>query len=113
MDIQKERKAFEAYMADRYKSTMDQRVCINSDGDYMAWDMQVAWNVWKTVKAQAVPNLHYEILVKSIIEHVDSHLEHNFLDNDPFDRGWNSAMRCVRNNITRVSKRKDLANAKN
>ena len=53
MDIQ--RKAFEAYMADRYKSTVDQRVCINSDGDYMAWDMQVAWNVWQAAKAQAVP----------------------------------------------------------
>ena len=50
MDIQ--RKAFEAYMADRYKNTVDQRVCINSDGDYMAWDMQVAWNVWQAAKAQ-------------------------------------------------------------
>lgn len=67
----------------------------------------------KAAKAQASSNLHYEILVKSIIEHVDSHLENNFLDNDPFDRGWSAAMRCVRNNITRVSKRKDLANAKN
>ena len=53
MDIQ--RKAFEAYMADRYKNTVDQRVCINSDGDYMAWDMQVAWHVWQAAKARAVP----------------------------------------------------------
>lgn len=53
MDIQ--RKAFEAYMADRYKNTVDQRVCINSDGDYMAWDMQVAWHAWQAAKAQAVP----------------------------------------------------------
>lgn len=53
MDIQ--RKAFEAYMADRYKNTVDQRVCINSDGDYMAWDMQVAWHVWQAANAQAVP----------------------------------------------------------
>ena len=50
-----QRKAFEAYMADRYKNTVDQRVCINSDGDYMAWDMQVAWHVWQAAKAQAVP----------------------------------------------------------
>lgn len=55
MDIQKEREAFKSYMADRYKSTVDQRVCINSDGDYMAWDMQVAWNVWQAAKAQSVP----------------------------------------------------------
>ena len=65
-------------------------------------------------KAQAVPNLHYEILVKSIIAHVDSHLEANsFGVGDSFDRGWKAAMQCVRNNITMVSKRKDLANAKN
>jgi hypothetical protein len=55
MDIQ--RKAFEAYMADRYKNTVDQRVCINSDGDYMAWDMQVAWHVWQAATAQAVPEV--------------------------------------------------------
>ena len=46
-----QRKAFEAYMADRYKNTVDQRVCINSDGDYMAWDMQVARHVWQAAKA--------------------------------------------------------------
>ena len=57
MDIQ--RKAFEAYMADRYKNTVDQRVCINSDGDYMAWDMQVAWHVWQAAKAQVV---HEQVL---------------------------------------------------
>ncbi|NNG82016.1 hypothetical protein [Acinetobacter sp. ANC 5378] len=44
-------------MADRYKNTVDQRVCINSDGDYMAWDMQVAWHVWQAAKAQAVPEV--------------------------------------------------------
>ena len=55
MDIQKEREAFEAYMTDRYKRTVDQRICINSDGDYMAWDMGLAWRIWQEAKAQAVP----------------------------------------------------------
>ena len=55
MDLQKEREEFEAYMAERYKNTIDRRICINSDGDFMAWDMQVAWNVWQAAKAQAVP----------------------------------------------------------
>ena len=79
--------------------------------------LNMAWEMWSSakhsVKAQAVPNLHHEILVESIIEHVDSHLEANSFVGDSFDRGWKCAMQCVRNNITRVSKRKDLANAKN
>ena len=57
MDLQKEREEFEAYMAERYKNTIDRRICINSDGDFMAWDMQVAWNVWQAAKAQAVPKV--------------------------------------------------------
>ena len=56
--------------------------------------------LWKELQsAQAVPNLHHEILVKSIIEHVDSHIEAKHLEADLFDKGWNAAMRCVRNNI--------------
>ncbi|WP_296284669.1 DUF551 domain-containing protein [uncultured Acinetobacter sp.] len=55
MDILKEREVFETYMAERFKDLIDRRICINSDGDYMAWDMQVAWQVWQAAKAQAVP----------------------------------------------------------
>lgn len=55
MAIQKEKEAFEAYMAEQYECLIDRRVCINSDGDYLAWDMQVAWKVWQAAKAQAVP----------------------------------------------------------
>ena len=54
MDIQEEREAFEAYMAEKYKSLMDRRQCLNNGGGYMAWDMNVAWQVWQA-KAQAVP----------------------------------------------------------
>lgn len=65
--------------------------------------LNMGWEMWSSAKhgakGQAVPNLHHEILVKSIIEHVDSHLEANHLEADLFDKGWNAAMRCVRNNI--------------
>lgn len=56
MDIQKEREAFEAYMAEKYKNLMDRRQCLNNGGGYMAWDMNVAWKVWQAAKAQAVPD---------------------------------------------------------
>lgn len=55
MDIQKEKVAFETYMAERFENLIDRRICINSDGDYMAWDMQVAWKVWQEAKSQAIP----------------------------------------------------------
>ena len=55
MDIKKEREAFEAYMAEKYKNLMDRRQCLNNGGGYMAWDMNVAWQVWQAATAQAVP----------------------------------------------------------
>ena len=55
MDIQEEREAFEAYMAEKYKSLMVRRQCLNNGGGYMAWDMNVAWQVWQAATAQAVP----------------------------------------------------------
>ena len=55
MDIQKERESFEAYMAEKYKNLMDRRQCLNNGDGYMAWDMNVAWQVWQAAKAQAVP----------------------------------------------------------
>ena len=57
MDINKEREAFEAYMAEKYKNLMDRRQCLNNGGGYMAWDMNVAWRVWQAAKAQAVPKV--------------------------------------------------------
>lgn len=56
MDIEKERELFEAYMAEKYKNLVDRRLCLNNGGGYMAWDMNVAWQVWQAAKAQAVPD---------------------------------------------------------
>ncbi len=55
MDIQKEREAYEVYMAEKYKILMDRRKCFNNGGGYMTWDMNVAWQIWQAAKANAVP----------------------------------------------------------
>lgn len=70
MDIKKEREAFEAYMAEKYKNLMDRRQCLNNGGGYMAWDMNVAWQVWQAAKAQAVP--------KGFVEKTESNTHHYF-----------------------------------
>ena len=52
-------------------------------------------------KAQAVLNtqaLHDRLLVKSIREHVESHISEISV-NDLFDKGWLAAMKCIQNNI--------------
>lgn len=66
MDVQ--RKAFEAYMAEKYKNLMDRRQCLNNGGGYMAWDMNVAWQVWQAAKAQAVPEGFKVVSFKQISE---------------------------------------------
>ena len=42
-----ERKAFEAFMDNRFGDTIDQSRAKNGDQGYMAWDMVVAWIVWQ------------------------------------------------------------------
>lgn len=42
-----ERKAFEAFMDNRFGYTIDQSRAKNGDQGYMAWDMVVAWIVWQ------------------------------------------------------------------
>ena len=55
----------------------------------------------KEAKAKAVPDtqaLHDRLLVKSIREHVESHISEVSV-NDLFDKGWLTAMKCIQNNI--------------
>lgn len=42
-----ERAAFEIFMEKRFKDCIDRRMVNNGDGEYFAWDMQVAWIVWQ------------------------------------------------------------------
>lgn len=41
------REKFEQDIKARFGDSIDYRVCKNSDGEYMAWDMQVAWWAWQ------------------------------------------------------------------
>lgn len=51
--MDKSRKQFEAAIKQKFGDLIDQRVCKNSDGDYMAWDMQVAWWAWRASRGAA------------------------------------------------------------
>ena len=57
---------------------------------------------YRLAKAQAVPEtqqaLNDRLLVKSIREHVESHIAEISV-NDLFDKGWLAAMKCIQNNI--------------
>ena len=60
---------------------------------------------YRLAKAQAVPEtqqaLNDRLLVKSIREHVESHIAEISV-NDLFDKGWLAAMKCIQNNIDMV-----------
>ena len=67
--------------------------------------LNTGWVMWlraKRAKAQAVPEtqqaLSDRLLVKSIREHVESHIAEVSV-NDLFDKGWLAAMKCIQNNI--------------
>lgn len=47
VSVPAERAAFETFMEKRFKDLIDRRLVKNGDGEYFAWDMQVAWIVWQ------------------------------------------------------------------
>ena len=99
MDLQKEREAFEAWFESRYDAHFMQ-FALDLDM-YVDKHTQTCWETWQAAKAQSVPNtqaLHDRLLVKSIREHVESHISEISV-NDLFDKGWLAAMKCIQNNI--------------
>ena len=98
MDIEKEREAFEVHI----KSTYPMGEQLAKDyGKTLCELYSSEWQSWQAAKAQAVPNtqaLHDRLLVKSIREHVESHISEISV-NDLFDKGWLAAMKCIQNNI--------------
>lgn len=46
------RERFESALQARFGDLIDRRVCKNGDGEYMAWDMQVAWWAWQAAGLQ-------------------------------------------------------------
>ena len=93
MDLQKEREAFSRW------------VLTHPDNlDITSYEENIMFDAWQAVKAQAVPNtqaLHDRLLVKSIREHVESHISEISV-NDLFDKGWLAAMKCIQNNIDMI-----------
>ena len=110
MDIEKEREAFEAWHYEQYLLE-NPNIDISSAKyiyDYAHKNALVCqlkeshFLAWQAAKAQAVPEtqqaLNDRLLVKSIREHVESHIA-EIRVNDLFDKGWLAAMKCIQNNI--------------
>ncbi|QPO98312.1 hypothetical protein GVI61_18005 [Citrobacter freundii] len=51
------REKFEQAIKARFGDLIDYRVCKNSDGEYMAWDMQVAWWAWQAAETDMAVHL--------------------------------------------------------
>lgn len=119
MNIEEERKAVTAeincfkqealkmhivqVLADSYTHTNLFDYNLDSDGSVIWYKAQARqlWDFWQAAKAQAVPNtqaLHDRLLVKSIREHVESHIAEISVA-DLFDKGWFAAMKCIQNDI--------------
>ena len=60
VSVPDERAAFEAFMEKRFKDCVDRRLVKNGDGEYFAWDMQVAWIVWQGRAAMLQAGNHTE-----------------------------------------------------
>ena len=69
--------------------------------DLHSYVYEFANAIEQAAKAQAVSNtqaLHDRLLVKSIREHVESHIAEISVA-DLFDKGWLAAMKCIQNDI--------------
>ncbi|WP_234102748.1 hypothetical protein [Citrobacter portucalensis] len=51
------RDKFEQAIKARFGDLIDYRACKNSDGEYMAWDMQVAWWAWQAAETDMAVQL--------------------------------------------------------
>ena len=106
MDIQEEREAFESWWEGFHNGRQIACDYIEEDNSYSVGYANAQWVAWQA-KAQAVPNtqaLHDRLLVKSIKEHVESHIAEISV-NDLFDKGWLAAMKCIQNNINMIEHR--------
>ncbi|ALX78335.1 hypothetical protein ACLF30_000216 [Cronobacter sakazakii] len=74
--MDKSREQFEAAIKQKYDDLIDQRVCKNGDGDYMAWDMQVAWWAWQTSRAAVEIELPKPAYQRYEIQAIANHTIH-------------------------------------
>lgn len=73
------REQFEQAIKARFGDSIDYRVCKNSDGEYMAWDMQVAWWAWQAASKASEQQL-LELSVK--LANVESKCAALTMEND-------------------------------
>ena len=95
------REAFESWATDKFPIAGLGQFEKHNNGTYLQRSIRNMYEAWQAAKAQAVPDtqaLHDRLLVKSIREHVESHISEVSV-NDLFDKGWLTAMRCIQNNI--------------
>lgn len=50
----KEREAYEKFIKNRFGNLIDRCRSKNGDGEYLAWDMLVGWQVWKQARKEAI-----------------------------------------------------------
>lgn len=113
MDINKENTKYLASLLSNCGATQDEINDLSFDdevgffesnrlADWFVNQINFGWRVWQAAKAQAVLEtqqaLNDRLLVKSIREHVESHIAEVSM-NDLFDKGWLAAMKCIQNNI--------------
>lgn len=112
MDIQ--RKAFEESnnvnpdWSFKFDEELQQYVALDFEMTNQVDEFNEHWDTFRAgwdAKAQAVPEiqqtLNDRLLVKSIREHVESHISEISV-NDLFDKGWLAAMKCIQNNIDMI-----------
>lgn len=116
MDIQEKNQLFEQFKKTKtfkcFYSTLlqfDESLnCFVATEKWRNKEAELLTSAWwmfeemQAAKAQAVPEtqqaLNDRLLVKSIREHVESHIAEISV-NDLFDKGWLAAMKCIQNNI--------------
>ena len=59
--MDKSREEFETAIKNEFGDSIDYRVCGNGDGEYLAWDMQVAWWAWQASRAAVVVELPKDV----------------------------------------------------
>ena len=72
VSVPDERAAFETFMEKRFKDCIDRRLVKNGDGEYFAWDMQVAWIAWKGRAAMLQAGNHTEQHLDMVDHFVDA-----------------------------------------
>ena len=104
MDIKQEREAFEDFLNERFGYSFADGIAIQNMSKIdcpKKHELNYYWEIWQAAKAQVVPDtqaLHDRLLVKSIREHVESHIAEISVA-DLFDKGWLAAMKCIQNDI--------------